>query len=217
MLNGLIVVSAFTLLAILLYFEKGRQQKYILPIKSILSTLFVITILVQPHPMSRYYHFLLVGLILCLAGDVFLALPQKKMFLYGLFSFLSGHIIYIFAFLFLGKASPGLFVVLFAIILVSGAFYYWLIPFLGPMKIPVLLYVIVISIMLAAAWSVTGNSGLLLSGRTMIAAGALSFYLSDMFVARDRFYKREFLNRFLGLPLYYTGQFLFAFSVGVLK
>ena len=98
MLNGLIIVSAFILLAVLLYFEKGRQQKFILPVKSILSTLFVLTVLVQHHPIPRYYHFLLAGLILCLAGDVFLALPQKKMFLYGLFSFLSGHIIYIFAF-----------------------------------------------------------------------------------------------------------------------
>ncbi|MBN2516423.1 MAG: lysoplasmalogenase [Deltaproteobacteria bacterium] len=217
MLNGLIVVSAFILLSILLYFEKRRRQKYILPVKSILSTLFVLTVLVQPHPICRYYHFLLAGLILCLAGDVFLALPQKKMFLYGLFSFLSGHIIYIFAFLSLEKAGPDLWIVLLIIMLVSGAFYHWLVSYLGSMKIPVLLYVVVISIMLVAAWSVMGNLSLLPSGRTMIVAGAFSFYLSDMFVARDRFYKREFLNRLVGLPLYYTGQFLFSFSVGLLK
>lgn len=217
MLNGLIVVSAFILLAILLYFEKGRQQKYILPVKSILSGLFVFTILVQPHPISRYYHLLLAGLILCLAGDVFLALPQKKMFLYGLFSFLSGHIIYTFAFLFLGKAGPGLWLIMLIVMLIGGAVYYWLIPYLGSMKIPVLLYVVVISIMVVAAWSVIGNLNLFPSGRTMIVAGAFSFYLSDMFVARDRFYKREFLNRLIGLPLYYTGQFLLAFSVGLLK
>jgi uncharacterized membrane protein YhhN len=216
MLNGLIVVSAFILLTVLLYFEKGRQQKYILPAKSILSSLFVLTVLVQSHPIPRYYHFLLAGLILCLVGDVFLALPQKKMFLYGLFSFLSGHIIYSIAFLFLGKAVQDIWIVLLIIMLVSGAVYFWLIPHLGSMKIPVLLYVVVISIMLVAAWSVIGNLNLLASGRTMIVAGAFSFYLSDMFVARDRFYKREFLNRLIGLPLYYAGQFFFAFSVGLL-
>jgi uncharacterized membrane protein YhhN len=217
MLNGLIIVSAFILLAILLYFEKGRQQKYILPVKSILSTLFVFTVLVQPHPISRYYHVLLAGLMLCLAGDVFLALPKKKMFLYGLFSFLSGHIIYVLAFFPLSKAGPDLWIVLLSIMLISGAVYYWLIPYLGSMKIPVLLYIVVISMMLVTAWSVMGNLGLLPSGRTMIVTGAFSFYLSDIFVARDRFYKREFLNRLIGLPLYYTGQFLFAFSVGFLK
>ena len=99
----------------------------------------------------------------------------------------------------------------------SGAVYCWLIPYLGSMKIPVLLYILVISMMLVIAWSVTGNLGLLPLGRTMIVAGAFIFYLSDMFVARDRFYKKEFLNRLIGLPLYYTGQFLLAFSVGLLQ
>jgi uncharacterized membrane protein YhhN len=217
MLNGLIVVSAFLLLAVLLYFEKSRKQKYILTVKSSLSALFVLAIMVQPHPIYRYYYFLISGLILCLVGDVFLALPQKKMFLYGLFSFLSGHIIYIFAFLSLSKPGPGLWIVLLTVMLVSGVFYYWLAPYLVSMRLPVLMYVVVISIMIVAAWSVTGNLDLLPSGRIMIVAGAFSFYLSDMFVARDRFYKKEFLNRLAGLPLYYTGQFLLAFSAGLLK
>jgi hypothetical protein len=48
----------------------------------------------------------------------------------------------------------------------------------------------------------------------MILAGAVSFYISDLFVARDRFLKDAFFNRLVGLPLYYLGQFLLAFSVG---
>ncbi|HDP24776.1 MAG TPA: lysoplasmalogenase, partial [Deltaproteobacteria bacterium] len=43
-----------------------------------------------------------------------------------------------------------------------------------------------------------------------------SFYISDIFVARNRFVKQEFINRALGLPLYYLGQFLIAFSLGQL-
>jgi hypothetical protein len=50
-----------------------------------------------------------------------------------------------------------------------------------------------------------------------IFSGAASFYISDLFVARDRFLKMEFKNRLLGLPLYYFGQFLLAFSVGAVK
>ncbi len=46
---------------------------------------------------------------------------------------------------------------------------------------------------------------------------ALSFYVSDVFVARDRFLKEEFINRLVGLPMYYAGQFLLAFSVGLLR
>jgi uncharacterized membrane protein YhhN len=85
------------------------------------------------------------------------------------------------------------------------------------MKLPVLFYVIVITIMLSGAWSVLGDSNLTRPGRIMVFAGALSFYFSDVFVARDRFLKEEFLNRLMGLPMYYTGQFLLAFSVGVLR
>lgn len=46
------------------------------------------------------------------------------------------------------------------------------------------------------------------------SAGAVLFYLSDLAVARDRFVKSSFLNRALGLPTYYLGQLLLAFTIG---
>ena len=51
----------------------------------------------------------------------------------------------------------------------------------------------------------------------MFLSGRIFFYISDLFVARNRFLKREFFNRLVGLPLYYTGQFLLAFSADVLN
>jgi uncharacterized membrane protein YhhN len=84
------------------------------------------------------------------------------------------------------------------------------------MHLPVLFYVIVITVMVVGAWSIIGDSQLALTGRVIVFAGAVSFYFSDVFVARDRFLKPEFLNRLIGLPLYYFGQFLLAFSVGLL-
>lgn len=74
-----------------------------------------------------------------------------------------------------------------------------------------LYYIVVISVMVAA-WSVTNNSDAAVQGRIMIITGALMFYFSDIFVARERFVTHEFANRLIGLPLYYTGQFLLAFS-----
>jgi len=44
--------------------------------------------------------------------------------------------------------------------------------------------------------------------------GALLFLLSDLAVARDRFVAPVFINRVWGLPMYFCGQLLFAFSVG---
>lgn len=53
-------------------------------------------------------------------------------------------------------------------------------------------------------------------GRFLALNGAFSFYLSDVFVARQRFVQPAFLNRLIGLPLYYLGQFQIAYTVGLI-
>ncbi|MFC1516607.1 lysoplasmalogenase [Thermodesulfobacteriota bacterium] len=213
----LIVVPAAILLTGLLYFEKRGNLKGNLPTKTLLSSLFIVVILIQPHLIYRYYQFLLAGLIFCLAGDVCLAVPGNKWFLAGLVSFLLGHLFYIFAFFYV--AAPGLWSAAGATIFffISTGIYFHLKPHLGSMNIPVLFYVVVITVMLSVAWSVLVDSGFALPGRVMVFSGALLFYVSDLFVARNRFLKKEFFNRLMGLPLYYSGQFILAFSVGVLQ
>jgi uncharacterized membrane protein YhhN len=181
-----------------------------------LSSLFVLALLVQPHPIQSYYLFLLIGLLFCLMGDLCLALPQKKMFLLGLVAFLIGHVFYILGFFSVASTSQWTWVGSLIVILVSGLVYFWLKPHLGSFNLPVLFYVIVISVMVSGAWSILADSDLVFSGRIMAFAGALSFYFSDVFEARDRFLRKQFLNRLAGLPMYYTGQFLLAFSVGFL-
>ena len=76
---------------------------------------------------------------------------------------------------------------------------------------------VVITVMVCAASSILGVPDLNLSGRVMAFSGAVAFYFSDVFVARDRFVKKEFINRLVGLPMYYVGQFLIAFSLGFLR
>ncbi len=217
MLNLQIALAAIILLTVLLYYENSQNIKGLLSAKTLLSSLFILAILVQPHAITHYYQFLLAGLLLCLVGDVCLAFHQEKMFLLGLISFLLGHIFYIFGFFHV--AHPGAWtwggsIIVFCI---SSRIYFWLKPHLGAMKKPVLIYCIVITVMLSGAWSVLDNSRLTLSGRLMVFIGALLFYISDVFVARDRFLKKDFFNRLVGLPLYYAGQFTLAFSVGFLE
>ena len=53
-------------------------------------------------------------------------------------------------------------------------------------------------------------------GPWQVAVGALAFTASDVAVARDRFVKREFLNRAWGLPLYYGAQLLIAATPALL-
>ena len=94
--------------------------------------------------------------------------------------------------------------------------YRWHRPYLElRMKGPVAAYIIVISLMLSMAVSLSGDQSLALGFRFTVIAGALAFYISGIFVARNQFITKTYLNRLIGLPLYYTGQFLFAFSIGL--
>jgi uncharacterized membrane protein YhhN len=217
MLNELIIILAILLLSALLYFEKTGNQKGKLPTKTLLSCLFIFAALVQIHPIPGYYYLLLLGLIFCLGGDVFLALPQDRMFLMGLVSFLLGHVFYVIGFFYLADVGHWTWIGCLVGLLVSGGVFLWLRPHLGSMLIPVIAYIIVITVMVVGAWTVLGDATLNSAGRLLVFIGAVSFYLSDLFVARDRFLKSEFTNRLIGLPLYYCGQFLLAFSVGLLK
>ena len=217
MLNVLIIGLAVILLVGLLYFEKNGNQKGKLPTKTILSCLFIFTALVQAHLIPVYCYILFFGLIFCLGGDVFLALPQERMFLLGLVSFLLGHVLYVVGFFYVADVSQWTWVGCLVGVLVSGLVFWWLRPHLGSMLLPVIAYIIVITVMVVGAWTVLGDAKLSYAGRLLVFIGAVSFYLSDLFVARDRFLKSEFSNRLIGLPLYYCGQFLLAFSVGLLE
>jgi len=213
----LIPLFAVILLSALLYSEKRQNAKAILITKSILSLLFVLTAFLQPQEDPAYYHYLIAGLILCLMGDVFLALPGERMFQMGLVAFLVGHILYILSFLSLSEVSHWISSGTLAIFLISAAIFFWLRPYLKSMLFPVLIYILVITVMLSGAWAVFRESPLNLSARAFILVGAGSFYFSDLFVARDKFIQEAYRNRLIGLPLYYAGQFLLAFSVGLLK
>jgi len=217
MINVFIIIFGIILLLGLLYYEKKKDRMPLLIVKSILSLLFVMTALLQPHSVPAYYHYLFIGLIFCLIGDVCLALPQEKAFMVGLVSFLLGHVLYISAFLSLVQVPHWFSPWVFIIFGISAFIFFWLRPHLKSMLIPVLLYIVVITVMASGAWAVFWKSSFQVSGRVLILAGALCFYVSDVFVARHRFIKEEYRNRLLGLPLYYTGQFMLAFSVGLLK
>ena len=214
MLNAIIIVLAVVLLAALLMCIHGNATSRALWIKTALSALFLIAALLQPRPVPGYFHLLLAGLFLCLVGDVLLALPQKRAFTAGLAAFLLGHVLYVLAFAYVTRLSGWLSWPILLVAGLSGAVFLWLRPRLGRMFWPVLAYVAVISIMVVGALAVFRHLGPGRSGGWVVLAGATLFYFSDLFVARDRFVAKAFINRLAGLPLYYAGQFLLAFSVG---
>jgi uncharacterized membrane protein YhhN len=217
MINVIIIVLGFILLLQLLYYEKNQDRIPLFVVKSGLSLLFVVAALLQSHPVPDYYHYLSAGLIFCLIGDACLALPQKKAFMAGLVVFWVGHVLYIFSFSSLTQIDHWISPWLFVIICMSALIFLWLRPHLKSMLVPVLFYILVITVMVSGAWAVFWKSSFQTSARVFILLGSLCFYFSDVFVARNKFIKEEYRNRLVGLPLYYAGQFMLAFSVGLLK
>jgi uncharacterized membrane protein YhhN len=152
---------------------------------------------------------LLLGLALSFVGDACLLGRGRSIFLAGLVAFLLGHVSYCVAFGVHGvswTATLGLAPVLLAAALLVDR---WLGDRVEPgMRVPVRAYIVVISTMLCLAFGVWRGGG-----PALLLLGALSFYLSDLAVARDRFVQRDFFNRLWGLPAYYLGQLCLAMSV----
>ncbi|MFO7557718.1 MAG: lysoplasmalogenase [Desulfobacterales bacterium] len=215
--TAVIIALAAVLLPALLFFEKKESTPGKLLTKTPLSLLFILAAILQNHTASDYYHFLLAGLILCMGGDVLLIFSQKKAFLIGLVSFLLGHVCYVFGFFHLSQVSTLVWLIAALASAFSVFVFIWLKPHLGSMMVPVILYIAVITAMVIAAGSVLLDTSLPRNARLVVFTGALLFYFSDLFVARNRFLEKAFINRLLGLPLYYSGQFLLAFSAGLMN
>lgn len=214
-MSYIIVSAALPLFAGLLYFEKKESVKGLLSVKPLLSALFIITALIQTHQNMTYFYIILSGLLLCLIGDVCLIFFfNKRIFTAGLASFLAGHIMYIIAFFKFGEAGPTVYAAGIFCITISSFIFIKLKPLLGSMQKPVIAYITIITAMVISAFSFHENAAAGLTGNIIIAA-ALIFYVSDIFVARHRFVKKEFLNRAIGLPMYYTAQFMIAISTGI--
>ena len=210
----LILSAALPLFLGLLFSEKRDSTRGLLLTKPFLSALFIVAALSGTGANPGYFDLILAGLLLCMAGDIFLIFfSSKGLFLAGLVSFLTGHLLYTFAFFSLAGPGRGLWIVIAPVLAVSVAVFLWLRPHLGRMLVPVLAYVAIITAMVIGATALFDTETVRFPGRALAFAGALLFYLSDVFVARQRFVTGNFFNRAVGLPLYYAGQFMIAFSI----
>ncbi len=215
-MNSYFIGTGCVLLLFLLYFEKKESIIGIFISKPLLSFLFVLAAWLQPGANQAYEIWILSGLVFSLIGDVCLIFTSRKLFLAGLTVFLLGHICYSIAFFTNATISAWTWGALAVIVATGAVIFSWLRPFLGNMMKPVIAYVVIISLMVCNAATVMGDPGISLNGRWLVFIGAIVFYLSDIGVARQQFVRSEYINRAVGLPLYYLGQFMFAFSIAYL-
>lgn len=149
------------------------------------------------------------GLVFSLAGDIFLMLPRDR-FIAGLSSFLVAHVLYILAFS-QGLSAPN-FAAALPFVVLAGAYYALLWPQLGPLKLPVAVYVAAIAVMawFAAARWIEHTS--LLPG--LACAGACLFVVSDAALAWNRFRGGFRGAQTVVLSTYFSAQWLIALSLG---
>lgn len=176
-------------------------------------------VLASTKPVARlwdsYQTLVVLGLVFGALGDVALLGKSKQAFLAGLFAFLLGHLLFVGACALLVPPATwfdlagGLVFVPAAIGIVVLV---WLWPHLGPMRPAVIKYVIVIVTMVVGALALV-HSAVPTPNRQLFALGAVLFFVSDLAVARDKFIAKQPVNRAWGLPCYYAGQLLIAWSV----
>ncbi len=209
-----VCVAATALLIPLIIADVKDHTAGKLIFKPLLSALFIVVAWMQAPFVTTYAGWVLIGLILSWVGDVFLIFSAKKLFLAGLVSFLLGHVCYASGFFIHGTLHIGGALGTVAVVVVSGAIFFWLRPHLGNMQGPVIAYILVITAMVSGALAIFSTAGYGSAGRWCVLVGAVNFYISDILVARDRFVASGPENRIYGLPPYYLAQFLFAFSIG---
>ncbi|MBL0712857.1 MAG: lysoplasmalogenase [Desulfosarcina sp.] len=216
MLNTSIFIIAPLLLTALLISEKRGSTAFKVTFKFLLAALFILLAVVQTARDPHFAGAVISGLALCLVGDVCLAVPGQKAFRIGLVAFLLGHIGYIAAFVIMARPEVAMWVTALLAVPLSTVVYYRLLPFLNGMRRAVMGYVVIITLMVIAAGTLFGAPEWSYPGRLLVLNGALAFYVSDLFVARQRFVHQTFFNRLIGLPLYYLGQFQIAYSIGLI-
>jgi uncharacterized membrane protein YhhN len=173
-----------------------------------ITTILIIGALMACHGKANIYMWFILGGLACgLFGDVFMMFPDR-LFLAGMISFLIGHILYIGAFMtdihFAITWWPLLIIPLGLIIYIP------LHRFLGRMRLPVIIYMIVIMAMAVVAierWTTLNTVASLAA-----ATGAIIFIISDSVLAYD-FFRKPFRNaQAIMLSSYWLAQWLIAMS-----
>lgn len=157
---------------------------------------------------SSYGYLVISGLCLSLLGDIFLMLPKNR-FRPGLVAFLAAHVLYIFA------LSQGIqlrsYFVLVPLLLLGAIIYAVIFKNIRRLRVPVLVYVLVLSLL---AWvAINRHLTFANGGSLLVMLGGLLFFVSDSALAVNRFRKKFWLAEILILSAYFAAQLCFALSI----
>jgi uncharacterized membrane protein YhhN len=160
------------------------------------------------------------GLLFSLGGDVFLMLPHEQ-FIAGLISFLIGHICYLIGFNSTGLVINAASLILLMVVLFTGYRVYRRVATglqahgNSKLKLPVLVYSIVISLMLFSALTTLIRSDWRILAAVFASSGALLFFISDSTLALNKFVSPIPNGRVIVMITYHLGQILIALGAAL--
>lgn len=202
--------SVFTLAALVNWWAVAAQHRRATVIAKPVTLLALIGFALVggagDHTVGRW---LLLGLVLCLAGDVFLLGDSDGAFLGGLTSFLLGHLGYVGAFLTLGRPTPG-WLAIGVLALVAAVVLIRRVPPAAHrdggtfLAVAVVAYTLVIGAMVLTAWW---------TGQWLIGLGATTFMVSDSILARNKFVASRRHSNLAVMVTYHLGQLLIVLGV----
>ncbi len=188
-------------------YKKLRNQ--LLIFKPVTLILIIIIAVIFPAIELNYKILIISGLLFSLLGDIFLIYPEQH-FKKGLLAFLAGHFCYIFAFSVSGGFHFTLWIFL-PIVIVGILYLRIILPYSAEMKIPIIIYVMIIMVMGWMAIERLNSAPTL--GTILAATGAILFMISDTVLALNKFKKSFFSAELIILTTYYTAQWLLAVSI----
>lgn len=189
--------SIITLLCAALFLYGIYADIYTLRICTKPIPVLVLIWMVYPHKDK----WLQGALVFSLLGDIILELPHILPFALGLGCFLIAHLMYIRTFL--APPIQKLWWPIAPITLYCGILFWYMLPNLGPLLVPVFIYVLVIAMMLWSAhvFSYTHKNPLPL-------IGAVLFVLSDSLIAINKFITPFSQARYVIIITYWLAQYL---------
>lgn len=216
MLSTFFIIATLSVFVTLLIRAELKFQRLLIYIFKPISTVLVISLAMMPllrgNAISGYGTYIFIGLLFSLGGDLALMFPEnKRAFTLGLGLFLLAHVVYTCAFLVHSTFILQMLTPYLVVGLISLGIFQRFRSGLGSMKKPVIAYFIIITLMVGSAFSLIGHTLLDQHQLTRILIGVCLFYISDVILAANRFWKPWKYNRF-SLAFYYSGQALLALS-----
>jgi uncharacterized membrane protein YhhN len=160
------------------------------------------------------------GLVFSMTGDIFLMLP-KEQFVAGLVAFLLAHIAYVLGFnSTFPPVNPVTIILVILVGLVVARLYLSISRGLvasgnEKLKLPVLVYSIVISLMLLSALFTLVRPEWSSSTALMVSCGALLFFLSDASLAWNKFVQPIRYGKLIVIVTYHVGQILIILGAAI--